>query len=187
MSRENGEPPIEEWVEKYEPELLGAARHFETVDMSAEDIVQEVWIVAIKSGQSLLPEGEPGAWLYQILLNLGRTEQRMQKRRERLLSVWSSKSKAAPRPPATIPEELEKRHVWREMSELPQMQQRVFLLRFIDGFEPKEIAEMIGSTRGAVRTRIARTMKTLRKRIGNDQTPTQSNLEESPGEESKAV
>ena len=58
---------------------------------------------------------------------------------------------------------IEKVHV--AINGLPEKQKTVVTMRFIDGFTPKEIARMIGSTENAVSVRIHRALAELKSQL----------------------
>ena len=57
-------------------------------------------------------------------------------------------------------------HVWRAVENLSERQRTVFLLRFVEEMELKEIAESTGMGEGTVKAHLSRALARVRKEIG---------------------
>src|SRR5471032_286357 len=98
MSRELGS--LVDWIRQYTPQLLGVARAFARDADEAEDLLQEMWIVAHERADQRSSNTPVGAWLHAILLNIGRTRWRRRRRREWLFAVWGGTHSVSDETPA---------------------------------------------------------------------------------------
>ena len=57
-------------------------------------------------------------------------------------------------------------HVWKAVAELPVKQRSVFVLRFVEEMELKEIAEMTGMNPSTVKTHLYRALAAVRASVG---------------------
>lgn len=123
--------------------------------IDAEDVVQDVFLVAKRRLKSLEESWNVQTWLFRT------TEKIVQAaRRKRRLRRWLSLSRepaapgmGAPRP--TPAEALERERaveeVYRVLDRMPERQRRVLVLFEIEGMSTQEIAELIDAPVGTVR------------------------------------
>jgi len=57
-------------------------------------------------------------------------------------------------------------HVWKAVSRLPEKQRSVFVLRFVEEMELKEIAELTGMNPSTVKTHLYRALAAVRETVG---------------------
>lgn len=133
----------------------------------AKDLVQEIYLRAwdyICQGHQVV---YMRAFLYRIANNLIIDGAR---RRKRTGGEPASVDKMTeegqepvdPRQHRQITFEAETSFVFAALQSLHQKYQRVILMRYVDGLEPKEIAEMIGESPNAVSIRLHRGIKKLK-------------------------
>jgi RNA polymerase sigma factor (sigma-70 family) len=58
--------------------------------------------------------------------------------------------------------------VWAALARLPEADREVLLLTVWEGLQPREVAEVVGLSTGAVRTRLSRARARLRELVGDD-------------------
>ena len=85
-------------------------------------------------------------------------------RRQALLGAAAEDLRRHPAEPRAI-DTLDWPAVYRALLELDEREQTILSLRFFAGLTHEEIAEVVGSTSGAVRTSLSRTLARLRKRF----------------------
>jgi RNA polymerase sigma-70 factor (ECF subfamily) len=157
-------------IREYGPRLLPVARSFSGGMEEAEDILQETWLRALR-GFDRMPSNEAvGAWLYRITLNVGRGVARRRSRRRNLLRRWR----------ASLDEETDGAHdlnlenhqvrsrLWLRIAELPSLQQRVLLLRIVDGLSTAETARELDRAEGTVKASLHRALGRLRTDLDMD-------------------
>jgi len=159
---------LEAWIDLYGPRLLPVAGAFASGCDEAEDILQEVWIIAAHKSH-LKPAGTPiRAWLYTITLNIGRSLVRKRQRRAKLFGLWQSLAghEHTEREPASIGAELARLRLWREVAELPELQKQVVLLRVVEGMSTGEAARALDRAEGTVQASLYRATARLRRELG---------------------
>ena len=152
------------WIDQFGPRLLPVARAFASGSDEAEDILQEVWIIAAHKSR-LRPPGTPiRTWLYTVTLNVGRSMARTRQRRANLLGLWhrSANEADAEGEPTCISDELNRLRLWREVARLPGLQRKVVLLRIIEGMSTREAAQALGRSEGTVQASLSRATGRLR-------------------------
>ena len=125
----------------------------------AEDLTSEVFIKALKNFDKYDPGRPFQAWIYKIaqnhLINHYKASGREVELAETLESPRSEKE--------IIETKLELERLLEKIHTLGQYHREVLLLRFVDGLDNREIADMLGKEEGAVRTQISRALEELRK------------------------
>ena len=120
------------------------------------DLVQDVFLVAMRQIGTLRDDGAFGGWLATIARNRATDHLR-----------------GAPRE-APLPEELagedpaqnDGRWVLRAIRSLPEAYRETLMLRLVEGMSGPEIAARTGLTPGSVRVNLHRGMKQLREKLG---------------------
>jgi RNA polymerase sigma-70 factor (ECF subfamily) len=158
---ELAEQELRRWMREYSGHLLAVVSSYASDDVAAEDLLQEVWLRAYAAAPLRMPERPVRAWLIVIALNVGRDHQRRERRRARLRRLWGWSA-----PAASEMRELETLHprsrLWRAVAELPPLQQRVLILRIIEGFSTAETATALGRAEGTVTASLWRALQRLR-------------------------
>jgi len=151
----------------YGPRLHAAARALASDGDDAEDLMQETWLVALRRRHTLRPDAAVGAWLYRILMNIGRGRARTTARRNGLLRRWwgGAQVEADPDLPTPAPSEDVRSLLWREIAELPELQRQVLLLRVVEEMSTAETARAIHRAEGTVKASLHRAMKRLERRL----------------------
>ena len=125
----------------------------------AEDLTSEVFIKAFNCFDSFDKDRSFQAWIYTIarnhLINHYRTANREidLARAEKLSCDFREKLEA----------EFELKEVLKKIGRLAPYYRDVLQLRFVDGLDNKEIAEVLEKEEGAIRTQISRALSELRK------------------------
>ena len=137
--------------------------------MTAEDIVEDVFVKAWKAIGTCKGKSQTfSAWLYRIAHNhVVNTLRRMNKR----VSLESVEMEIGTLIEVTNPEqEVEAKLVRQELSEamtcLSQNQRQVIILKFIEGLDNREIAQILGKKEGAIRVLQMRALSRLRQELG---------------------
>ena len=123
----------------------------------ARDIVQEVFLRALRRLKSLRDPLSFGAWIGAIARNTVRDLQRQRPDRR------STDEEVATR--GTQHEELEARAVLRAIRALPAAYRETVMMRLVQGMTGPEIADRTGLTPASVRVNLHRGMKLLRQRL----------------------
>jgi RNA polymerase sigma-70 factor, ECF subfamily len=121
----------------------------------AEDLVQEVFLVALRELATLAEPERFGGWLRAIARR--RAIDRLRQRRETDGEVGE-----LARDPAPTSEAME---ALRAIRVLPEAYRETLLMRLVEGLTGPEIAELTGMTAESVRVNLCRGMKMLRERL----------------------
>lgn len=134
----------------------------------SEDLVQQVFIRIIKYKNSFRGEGNFGAWIFRIAhhvaIDYHREVQYMddEYRLENHMGVT--------RDPAQRYEEQEQVELLNKALDKLRFDDReVLILSKIDGLKHKEVAQIVGSTEGAVRVKVHRALQELKKVYFNEE------------------
>ncbi|MEL7001303.1 MAG: RNA polymerase sigma factor [Bacteroidota bacterium] len=135
----------------------------------AEELVQEMWCIAVRKLESFEWRSELKTWLTGILINLSR-EDRKRKEKEHLLREELLEADLEQPSPANITTlDLEK-----ALIALPAGYRQVIILHDIEGYKHKEIAEMMDISEGTSKSQLFHARKTLRNYLkeGNENNTT---------------
>lgn len=151
--------------------LLASTRD---VDL-AETLTQDCFLKAHRNWSSFRGESTAMTWLMRIAINLQKDHWR-----NRRLQFWrqtrtnavdlDEASEWLPSGERTAEQRMLAKeqvgHVWRAVENLSERQKTVFLLRFVEEMELKEIAETTGMGEGTVKAHLSRALARVRKEIG---------------------
>ena len=119
-----------------------------------EDAVQEVFIEVFRSIARFRGEARVSTWLYRVCVNVALQRLRKQRR----LNEVTSEGRPDPRDERTPQRALESQErisaVYRILDRLAPKKRLVFVMHEIEGFEPREIAGLVGAPVLTVRTRL---------------------------------
>lgn len=125
----------------------------------ADDLVQEVFLRAMRSIGTLRDASAVGAWLAAIARNAAASAHRAGPGPGRLANA--PEPAARPRGDGLTTED-----VLAHIRELPEAYRESLLLRLAEQMTGPQIAERLGLTEGSVRVNLSRGMKMLRARLG---------------------
>ena len=130
----------------------------------AEDLAHEAFLRLYERGGGYREEGRLEAYLLRIAVNLLRSEERRESRRRFLRSVFlSSNGHSTSRgPQANLLERELRQELQGAISRLPLRYRIPLVLREVEGWSYREIAELIDCQEGTVKSRIHRGRRMLR-------------------------
>ena len=132
---------------------------------TAEDVTSEVFL-SVASHLAAFPgrtETDFRRWLFRIATNAVTAHLRQNRRRQEL---WEKE--AASRKTYSLPQNSDRLDwpaVYQALLELEDREQTIVMLRFFAGCTHEEIADVVATTPGAVRTSLCRTLARLRERF----------------------
>ncbi len=168
---------FEELVGMYQERVFRLIYHRTRSRTDAEDLTQDVLLKAYRKIGSLREVEHFQSWLFRIAVN---SVQDLYRKRKVKAALFLERGESrnvneAPEPGALVPDEKQmggEEHVsnmefWNHIGNLSDRlgarEREVFLLRYLDGLELKEIAAIIGKTEGTVKTSLHRAVKKFRK------------------------
>ncbi len=149
---------FQEKVTAMEKVLYRAALSHLRHPQDAEDAVQEAIALAWEKRESLRNPDQFSGWLYRILVNQCRQTLRRKKR----FSFYPLQEDSAVQQPQ------ESDSVKEAMEMLPPDIRTLMMLRYLDGYAMRQIAEALGLPLGTVSTRLARGRKKLKELLSVD-------------------
>ncbi len=160
---------------RYERRLLAFLVPYVGDTALAEDLLQETFLRVFRQRSSYEPRAPLRTWLFAIARNLALDQLRRRRTRREPTPPSGEASQVEADPeklPNPAPDALgilagrEAATALRaELLELPEEDRAVILLSRLEGLRYWEIAEVLGSTEGAVKVRAHRALLTLRKRL----------------------
>lgn len=140
--------------ERYAPVVHGAliAR---VPPQEAKDLVQDVFVIAMRRIDALREAESVGGWLLAIARARAADYWRAVKPRGELLEAGASD-----------PPRAEAAQAFAVLRELPEAYREVLAMRLVEGLSGPEIAELTGLTPGSVRVNLHRGLKLLREKLG---------------------
>ena len=136
---------------------------------AADDLVQDCLERAIGKRRLWRPSGPLRAWLFKILLNIYRNDERSRRRRAHV--VPADALVAEPASPPEQPGRLALAETARALDQLPEEQRIALLLVALEGFSYAEAAALLGLPTGTLMSRLGRARATLRRLTGEAATP----------------
>ena len=171
---EEGGDDFESVVQQYRPRifrfLLASLRDRET----AENLTQDCFVRAYRARSQFRGASGIATWLMQIAANLLRSHESSGR-----LKFWRRSLDAdadmaeiggaipdrqqSPEAAALVREQVQA--IWRAAASLPGRQRTVFLLRFVEDMELREIAEVTGMKEGTVKAHLFRALQSVRAKL----------------------
>jgi len=141
---------------------------------AAETITQECFFKAYRARESFRGDCSLSTWLMQIAVNLVRDYARSKQfqfwKRAQTSAVDVSEVTEFLKHPGSSAESgvlarEQLKAVWAAVEKLSRMQREVFLLRFVEEMELREIAELMGMKESTVKSHLYRALNTVRSRV----------------------
>jgi len=165
-----------ELVVRYQPSILGIARHYVNSASTAEDVAQDTWMAVLRGAEKFEGRSSFKTWLFQIAANRAR---RTGTREHRVISVDPVDTVAATRfnsggmwnePPEPFTDLLGSqldnvdvlRRVRDAISALPDPQKSVVTLRDVQGLTTSEVADILDLSEANIRVLLHRARAKIR-------------------------
>ena len=149
-----------ELYERYVDRVYAFVSHRIRNRAAAEDITSQVFEQALASIGRFEWRGLPvSAWLFRIAANA-------------LADHWREGSRHANEPPPNVPdsgelEDIDRRiALYQHVEQLPELQQRVIHMRFVEEKSIREVAAALDRSEGAIKQLQLRGLENLRKSMG---------------------
>ena len=163
-----------ELITRYETKVFNLAMRLTRSEDDAEEILQDVFVTLYRKLASFEGKSAFSSWLYRITANASFMKLRKRKSRAMVsLEDFQPYSRMA----QTMDHDYRSRTDSRVMSyelrenleqaieKLPEDYRAVFLLRDVDGLSNKEVADIMGISIPAVKSRLHRSRMMLRRRL----------------------
>jgi RNA polymerase sigma-70 factor, ECF subfamily len=153
----------------YAPRVYSVARRMVASDFDAEDVTQEVLLQVIRKLPSFRGESAFPTWLHRVTVNAALSHRRRQAVRDEgrhSLEVQGEEAVAvgthAPSPDDLLADHETQQLIERAIDSLPETYRVVFELADVEGFPNAVIADRLGMSLPAVKSRLHRARAMLR-------------------------
>jgi RNA polymerase sigma-70 factor, ECF subfamily len=156
---------ISEWFHQYSDDVF----HFLIYRMGTgdvEDLVQEVFIRAIRGIDSFNGDSSPKTWLFSIARNLAIDEMKSKRWRRMITFQPFHEPKNEDTPEKLFQENEETHELYKAIRKLKENYRDVIILRGIKEFSVDETAEILNWTPNKVRSTYHRAKSALQKKLG---------------------
>ena len=154
-------PPFEELVKMYSDRLFRMVYSRIGDYHDTMDLVQEIFYRAYRGYGSFRGEASLFTWLYRIAINTtNRYLSRLGKRKEVPLNMDLVHMDD---PQKNLEKDEERDRLRRMLGRLNDDQRTILFLRYYEGLDYKEIADILGIPMGTVRSRLSRARASLEK------------------------
>lgn len=150
---------IEELYKKYHQELISWSQNMTGNLHTAEELVQEAFLRAMLHEDVLknLQDQQCRSWLYRTIKNLY-VDRVRHRSKETIVEEFPQQQKYS--------EEIT-RLEWEELLEaLPDMEGLIFSLRYLEGYNSKQIGEMLSLPPGTIRFKLSSARQHLKESLG---------------------
>ena len=157
LAGERGES-FDQVLRRRESQVLRTAYRILGNWADAEDTAQELFLKLHRRGLDIPSEAAMGAWIYRVTVNLCLDRARSRKPGEELWDVPSGGLSAE----ASAIREQEKQRLMAALAKLPPKERAAIVLREIEGLSTAEVADILGSAEGTVRSQVSTALVRLR-------------------------
>ncbi|WP_042461906.1 RNA polymerase sigma factor [Neobacillus dielmonensis] len=157
---------ISEWFYLYNKDIYHYLVYY-IGSSDVEDLVQEVFIRAIKGFDTYQAKSSPKTWLFSIARHVGIDEMRKRKRLRVKQMIWFMEEQTDQDTPDEVIQQYEDNQVLYEaIQSLKANYRDVVILRGIKELSVSETASVLNWNENKVRITYHRALKALQKRIG---------------------
>jgi len=162
-------------IRKYNEKLFSVANRICKNPADAEEVLQDVYMIAVNKIERFEERSTLSTWLYRITVNASLMKLRSQKMNKQSVSVDNLTTllseeentfrfdEEAKSPDDTLMTRELYEHIRHSVETLPEIYQDVFFLRDIQGFSIKETSMLLKTTPAAVKSRLHRSRYFLQK------------------------
>jgi RNA polymerase sigma-70 factor (ECF subfamily) len=135
---------------------------------AVDDVMQEVALAAVRQAASLPVAEKLGPWLYRVAVRQALLYRRKCGRRRKLIDGYSrlqtpmEEDARSPDPLQWLLAEERSRLLRAALERLPRRDKEILLLKYVEHWNYREIAEHLGTTHSAVEARLHRARQRLR-------------------------
>lgn len=178
-ARKSDQRATEDLVRRYQQKAYAIAYHFTDGNMQdAEDLTQEAFLRTFQNLENFRGDSSFYTWFYRILVNVCLDGRRRRSRWHKIFMPWQRETldkglspEERPDPEAherslkAISEKELSRDIRKSLESLPEKQRLAFQLKALDGMSIHEIARVMGTAEGTVKSHLFRATHFLRERF----------------------
>jgi RNA polymerase sigma-70 factor, ECF subfamily len=157
-------PDFEELVRKYQDRIYNLCRYMLRDHQDAQDAAQDAFLKAYRGLKNFRPEASLYTWLYRIAVNTCLDYRRKAIRTPPTTECIPEERVSEDRSPDRTCESKEAAEtVQSALQKLPKKLRAAIVLREIEGLSYEEIARVLNTSVGTVKSRISRAREELRR------------------------
>ena len=167
---------MDELVHRYRNKAFAIAYHLcSGQEQDAEDFTQEAFLRAFQNLHKFRGDSTFYTWFYRILVNICLDGKRRQNRWRKLFSPFFSKQREAYHEATDVAGDIHtdrevksrqlSRDIQRAIRALPEKQRVAFQLKALQGMRIGEIAQVMGTAEGTVKSHLFRATHSLRQAL----------------------
>jgi RNA polymerase sigma-70 factor (ECF subfamily) len=172
---ESNTDAVDQLYDTYAPEVMRWARRLAGPGADIEDLLHDVFVVALRRRFTFRGQASVKTWLFRITHHVVRNRKRRGFLRGLLFRRRQDEMMAAKPAPATPQQEVERREqherLYRALDRLPESYRTTLILYEIDGLSGEDVAELTGVSVGAVWVRLHRGRAKLLQYLTSEQEP----------------
>ncbi len=149
----------------YNPQIYPFAFSSVENEVDATELIQEMWVVAIKKLPSFGFRSTLKTWLIGILINLVRDRNR---KKERISKVIDHNKSAFEESDFISKTTIHHLDIKSGLSTLPDGYRQIFVLHDIEGYTHKEIANLLNISEGTSKSQLHHARNSMKKFLNND-------------------
>ncbi len=162
---------FETLVERHHDEIYSYLWRLTSNPADAEDLAQEVFMRAYQAFDRLRPNSNHRAWLYKIATHCAYTVlKRNRRQNQQNISLDDAHETLDVHPSlrqqAAVNETLAS--VRQTIAALPAKQQQAIMLRYVQGMEYAEIAQVLNCSPDSARANVYQALRRLRRELGEE-------------------
>jgi RNA polymerase sigma-70 factor (ECF subfamily) len=179
QARKSDQKAIEDLIRRYQQKAYAIAYRFTDGNVQdAEDFTQEAFLRAFQRLENFRGDSSFYTWFYRILVNVCLDGRRRRNRWQRIFLPWQRHStdkglspEERPDPEAheralkSISAKDLSRDVRKALRSLPEKQRLAFQLKALHGMSIQEVARVMGTADGTVKSHLFRATQFLRERF----------------------
>lgn len=151
---------FDQTVRARSPQILRTAYRILGNWADAEDVAQETFVRLHRHGlRTFANEAALASWLYRVAVNLCLDSRRRRRASGELPELPSVEASAE----AVAIREEQKERLMQALAKLPPKERAAVVLREIEGLSSAEVAEVLGSSEGTVRSQVFKAIGRLRR------------------------
>ena len=159
-----------EFVDRYGPKVYGWCRHWRLQEAEAQDVTQDVLLQVVRKLPSFRGDAAFPTWLHRVTVNAALSHRRRQAVRDEgrhSLDAHGDEDAVATATKAPPPEEALADHetkqlIDRAVASLPEAYRTVFVLADVEGLPNADVADRLGMSLPAVKSRLHRARGMMR-------------------------
>lgn len=154
-------PAFEELYRQHSTRLFNLAWRMCGTRADAEDLLQEIFLLAYRKLPEFRGDSSVGTWLYRLAMN--RCLDHLKNRQTRASGATAPLDEEAMPGPTRIPDGGVKRlDIERAIAQLPEGARAAFVLHDVEGFQHHEVATILGISEGTSKSQVHKARLKLR-------------------------